>query len=459
MIDWPTALTYAAAVTGSPARTQAVVAEVLRTAPVFRNKEFPLSVLPVVIRHSAAVTYVRSAEAYVELLDKIVRLYVAEEEVRRWYGLDAAAEALVLADQRLGGDVAVCRLDGYLEQGTERPFLLENNADAPAGTLFTARINELVRCALDAAGVPTRALSPLTYAGEGSLLAALVDCVRRAGDSDPADVAILQPTGAANRESIETALALQGLGINAFVADPRTVEVSGPRVSFGGRPADVCWNKVNTASWRRLVGADPDVVQTWMRAVDATSFVHVNPFGARYVAENKLSLALPQEARFAHLFTAAERELAVRFLPWAARLTKESTAPEGAMSLYDDLLERPADYVLKEPYDIRGDGVSIGRSIGRDAWEKAAGRALAEHHLVQRYLPPASYPTLRAGDPAVVSMPISMDTYVFNGRVHGFGSKASLNARVNVFQGGQKLAVHVVDDEHDVNHEAGAGAS
>jgi hypothetical protein len=44
-------------------------------------------------------------------------------------------------------------------------------------------------------------------------------------------------------------------------------------------------------------------------------------------------------------------------------------------------------------------------------------------------------------------MAISMDTYVLNGRVRGFGSKASLNPRVNVFQGGRKLAVHVIREQ------------
>jgi hypothetical protein len=41
-------------------------------------------------------------EAYVRLLNKIVRLYLADEDVRRWYGLGPAAEALIM----IGGAVS-----------------------------------------------------------------------------------------------------------------------------------------------------------------------------------------------------------------------------------------------------------------------------------------------------------------------------------------------------------------
>jgi hypothetical protein len=77
-------------------------------------------------------------------------------ELRRWYALGPAAESLIDADRHLPDEVTICRLDGYLEQGTERLHLLENNADAPAGTLFSARINRLVGELLDELGCPYR---------------------------------------------------------------------------------------------------------------------------------------------------------------------------------------------------------------------------------------------------------------------------------------------------------------
>ncbi|CRK57282.1 OrfE protein [Alloactinosynnema sp. L-07] len=440
MIDWA-AMTGVLADVLSREGLWDVVDERVRGGEVFRNKDFPLSPVPVLIDHGAATEYAAAVEKYVQLLNKIIRLYVAEDSVRRWYGLTAEEEALVLADQRLGGEVAVCRLDGYLEQGTERPVLLENNADAPAGTLFTARINHLVRGLLADLGARAH-WSPLTYAEDTALLSTLRACARRAGAPEPGHIAILQPTGAANRESVETVEVLRRAGVEAFLADPRDARLVGKRVFFGDKPADACWNKVNTATWRTLLAEDPATVHRLLDIVTDAEFVHVNPFGARYVAESKLSLALPREPEFAHLFTDDDRALVESLLPWGRRLTPRATAENGA-SLADDLVENQAAYVLKEAYDIRGDGVTIGRAVSRSSWLAAVARGLDEGHLVQRHVAPAAYPTVRRDGPRVVAMPISLDTYLFNGRVAGFGSKASLNARVNVFQGGQKLAVHV----------------
>jgi hypothetical protein len=444
MIDWTATATCAAGIVSGAERTWGALDDMSRCAPAFQNKNFPLSPLPLLLRHQVAAELGTSAEAYVRLLNKIVRLFLTDESVRHWYGLGEVAEALVMADRRLGGEVAVCRLDGYLERATERPVLLENNADAPAGSMFTARINRMIQSLLDQVGACPGELSPLTYTDEASLLRVLGDCAARGGVRTPRHVAILQPAGAATRESVEMAAAFTAHGVDAYLADPRSLSISGDRAYFAGRPADVCWNKVNTAPWCAAVAKDAEVAERWIRAVSGTSLVHVNPFGARYVAENKLSVALPQEPRFGHLFTAGERALAARLLPWGRKVDRAALAPDGTRPLIDDLWENPAEYVLKQSYDIRGDGVTIGRAVSHSAWRDAVERAVLNGHLAQRYVPPTAYPTVSRSDPAVVPMPVSLDTYVLNGRVRGFGSKASLNARVNVFQGGQKLAVHVV---------------
>jgi uncharacterized circularly permuted ATP-grasp superfamily protein len=445
MIDWTTAMRCAAVLVEDPAHTQSVVEAVQRDAPCLQNRAFPLSPLPLMIQQQAVLPVVEQLTAYVRLLDKVVDLYRTDESLRQWYALGPAAEALIDAEPNVDAGVAVCRLDGYFEQATERLVLLENNADAPAGTLFSARINLVVRDVLERMGIPVAPMHPLTYQDEAALLALLLRCLSRAGASvDMPHVAVLQPSGRANRESHEMAEVFRRRDVNAYVADPRDLRVVGGRAYFGSRPVDVCWNKVNTVAWRSLVEQDKELVKQWMTALSGTSLVHINSFGARYVAESKLTLALLAELRFADLFTAQERTLAAALLPWARRLSKTALAEDEKTLLCTEMLERQADYVIKQPYDIRGDGVTIGRAVSRGVWEHAVADALKNGYLAQRYVLPTAYPVQRSSGPPVVAMPVSFDTYVFAGEVQGFGSKASLNARVNVFQGGQKLAVYVI---------------
>ncbi|BCL17530.1 hypothetical protein [Micromonospora sagamiensis] len=447
MIDWPAAGTLLAALQDRPGPLRPLLDEVVGAAPPFRNTDYPLSPLPLVVRQRTVTATVPAVERYVALLGRITTLYREVPALRRWYALGPAAEALIDADRQAPDEVTVCRLDGYLEQGTERLRLLENNADAPAGTLFSARINRLVSTVLDRAGAAATVDGTYTLSSEHALLDVLVDALRRRGlDTGAPRVAVLQPAGRSNLESVEMVAAFRRCGVAAVLADPRELRQAGRVVWFGPHPVDVCWNKVNTVAWRTLVEADADLVGRWTRALATADFVHVNPFGARYVAESKFTLALPWDLRFADLFTAAERALVAELLPWARRLGPGATAPDGVTPLDADLVEHPNRYVLKEPYDIRGDGVTVGRATGRTAWREAVDRAMVHGLVAQRYVAPTGYPVLRPDrEPPVVTMPVSFDSFVLGGRVHGFGSKASLNPRLNVFQGGQKLAVHVTD--------------
>ena len=443
LLDWRRAFACAHWAVSRPAEAAAVVATALADAPPFRNRDYPLSVVPVFVSVVAAQRLRADLEGYADLLGSVVRAYRDDPEVRNWYGLGDDAERLIRADTRLGDKPWVCRLDGYLDQAGQQLRVLENNADAPAGTLFTARVNEVLERVLAEARVADWKLSDLTYSG-ARFFAALMTAARHAGCAAPTAVAVLQPSGAANRESVEMVTAFRAAGVDAYLADPRELRIVRGRAHFGECVADLAWNKVNTVAWRGLQNAD--FTTRWERALRDTDLVHVNPFGARFVAENKLSLALVQDPRFAGHFAQHERALAARLLPWAGRVTPGALADGGERPLVVDLLDRPAEYVLKEPYDIRGDGVTIGYDCSRTQWLAAVERASSHGHLAQQRVRPTSYPVAVAGSTRAEMMPISLDCYLLGGQLAGFGSKASHHAKVNIFQGGQKLAVHVVEE-------------
>jgi hypothetical protein len=426
MIDWPAAMALAAALTRRGDEAVDAVEKARSAGPAVQNLDFPLSPLPLMVDADEAAAWAEQATAYVRLLDRIIEIYRGDAGVRAWYGLAPHEERLIAADP---GHVVVCRLDGYLPQDTQQPVILENNSDSPAGSLFTARVNRLVLQALALLEVDAGQPSALTYLSETALLDAI-----RERTPGLQSLAILQEDGAVTRESAEMAEAFTSAGVETFVADPRSMTVEGEGIRLGGRPADACWNKINTAPWRRLVAAHPELVDVFERAARSSAFVNVNPFGPRYVTESKLSLALPQQERFADLFTTDERDLVARVLPWGRRVTA---------GLADRVLEEQHEFVLKEPYDIRGDGVTIGRVTARHRWRAAVADAVRQGHIAQRFVEPTRYPVLQPGRPGVMPMSTSFDTFVLGGAVRGFGAKAGLSAHVNVFRGGRKLAVLV----------------
>lgn len=456
MIDWVEQGRATAAVAADPDGARRVVDQEVGAAPVLRNRDFWLSPVPVYVRGDAVPEHADTVARYVALLDHLVRLYRREEEVRSYFGLDEAACDLVLAADPPAGTVAggaplpevwICRVDGYLEQGSLRPAFLENNADAPAGTLFTPRINAAVDRMQRRLGAPAPAPGGRRWAfdEDDAFLASLLAAAGARGvDAPDVRLAVLQPAQAPNRESVELVAQATRQGWDAFLADPTEIELDGDDVLFAGRRATLCWNKVNTATWNRLTAGRPAVLAAWRKAVTRPRFVAVNPFGARYVAESKLALAMCQEPAFAALLDADQRELVSRVLPWARRLARRMELPDGCRP--DDptgyLVDRQHQLVIKEPYDIRGDGVTVGLDVPAGRWLERVEAGLARGWVVQEYVPPARCPVMTA-DGGIASMAVSLDSFAFGGRFHGFGSKASHAARVNVFQGGAKVAVRV----------------
>lgn len=431
MIDWAATGGWLATVDADPAAACAAVDRLAAEAPPFRNRDYPVSPSALYVRADAVAAHAERCREYVAVLEACMAAYAGDPSAREFYGLSPAAERLVLAEATVGSAVPVCRVDGYLAAEDNGVRFLESNADAPAGTVFTPRLNAVhdrLRCELGA-----RPVGEPRFDDDRAFLDLLLAEGERGGVArDGARLAVLSPSPdhPESRALLDLAAAA---GVEAFPADPRTVAVEGGEVRFGGRPASLCWNKVNTAGWRSLVEGDGDLVDRWVAALACDRFVHLAPFASRYVAENKLTMAFVHTPAVQERLTAAQRELVAACVPGGRRVPPMPTG---------DVEDRQHELVLKEQYDIRGDGVTIGPATGRRAWSDAVARTGEAPHLAQDYVAPLRAPVMGA-DGVVRSMAVSLDSFVFAGELVGFGAKASTAARVNVFQGGMKIPVRV----------------
>lgn len=438
----------------------------------FQNTPYQPSLVPLLVDRAAVTAVTPVVEAYVRALERTLRRYLVDDAMRSWFGLGAAAEALVCAEGEGQARVQVCRLDGYVESGIDpdsgsgdgggRLWILENNADAPAGTLFTPRVNAYVAAA---SGYRPRPALPMERSEDAFLDLLYGDC--GAGSL----VRILQPAGRSNRESLEVAAALRRRGADAEVIDPRQLQAGAERFCHDGRSVDVIWNKINTVGWQRLLAEAPELVDPWCATLAAGRTRHVNGFAARSIAESKLchawlctedgrrGLEPAEQAAVAALVpptTRARRDASIPFLPddgaGSAGAGSAGAGSAGAGSAGMDLVEAATrhqhELVLKAPYDIRGDGVTVGRAVDAAQWAARLAAVLGEDGapgedgVLQRYVAPTEVPVV-TDRPA--TMRSSLDWFVFDGRVVGLGSKAGVGHKVNLFQGGTKLAVFQED--------------
>lgn len=445
MIEWAAAGSMLAAIDRRREAISVTVEDALKTWPKFRNIDYDLIPLPLIVSAEHLRHHERVVEQYLDVLEHVIELYLREPEVRAYFGFTKDEDALIRQDAGFKRQVRICRLDGYLAQRDGRLRILENNADCPAGILFTPRLNNLID------SVTAAALEELSFRVEpmpldehDGALRQLLDSYREWGGEEAVPrLAILQVKGKSNVESIEMAAEFSAAGYPTVVADPREIRFTSHGAQVDGQPLHLVWNKINTVYWNRFLEGDSGLLKVWMEAVGERRICHVNPFSSRYIVESKRCLAFLQEPEYAHHFSAGELSLIEKLLPWARKLQSDRQVVfEGeSMDLMELLEERQADFVLKEPYDIRGDGVTIGRSVTRSTWLRRLETGVQNGYVAQAFIKPMQYPVMTLKDTAVTTMNFSLDSFMFAGKLKGLGSKASPEDKVNLFQGGRKMAV------------------
>lgn len=412
--------------------------------PRFRNIEYPLATTPILLRAKWEREHRVRVEAYLRLLEKVVEMCVQHAEISAYLGHSDVEREFILTPKFTGRYIEVCRLDGYVDRRSGNFRILEHNSDSPAGTLFTPRLNALIRQVNGRFGPRAlyKALADSKF-DDPRFTRRFFESFVRAGVRG---MAVLQQHGKSNAESLEMQAAFSDEGLTTVVCDPEEVLLEKNRIRACGVPISVIWNKINSVYWRDYAAGHPHVVDKWLRLLHDHRLAHLNHFGARLVAENKRCLSLLQEEYFSHLFSEGEHRLIAELLPWATKCEAGKTVYwRGAEYGLEELATAQREaFVIKEPYDIRGDGVTIGLDSPDAHWRTKLQQAFGAGYVLQEYVPPLQLPiaNVEHWDPVVVAN-VSLDTFVFGGRIAGYGAKGSQKHKVNLFKGGQKLAVFV----------------
>jgi len=422
---------------------QAVEEDFARSGRTFRNVDYPLSPRVLIVSPELRRQAEELGERMIAILERVIDLYLAEEETRRFFMLDSRAEDWVGIAPGYRRRIRISRFDTFLSPEGDGLRILENNTDCPAGTVFTGFVMELARATPTLArflsALPPLCADPIASpdAFVGALLSAFAEF--SGGEAPPERICVLQPGGRATPEVREQLRIFAERQLSAVVADPRKLAYRGGRLLAEDLPVDLVWNKVNTVYFEEL---EPASVAGLIEACRDRAVCHVNSFAARYVTESKLCAAYLSEPRFRAKFSAEDQALLARAIPWTRKLEDGEVRFAGRdYDLKELALERQHGMVLKTSYDIRGDGVTIGRSVSAAEWRERLDRCWGRPFVLQDYVAAPELQVPRRGQAEPGRKRFSLDLFLFDGRFQGFGSKMSEGEKLNLFQGGSKLPI------------------
>ncbi|HEX2092412.1 MAG TPA: hypothetical protein VHG28_08420 [Longimicrobiaceae bacterium] len=135
---------------------------------------------------------------------------------------------------------------------------------------------------------------------------------------------------------------------------------------------------------------------------------------------DKRNLALVSEHAGSDEFTAQERGLIERHVPWTRRVLPARTTFRGrALRLPDDLPEHREELVLKKATSFGGCEVHIGRFRTDEQWKRSIGRALREEDwIVQEYLETVPY-CFQSGEVGVARHDLVWGLFAFGNHFGG----------------------------------------
>ncbi|NDL01325.1 hypothetical protein [Photorhabdus bodei] len=234
---------------------------------------------------------------------------------------------------------------------------------------------------------------------------------------------------------------LKRMGIHSLITDPRSLNYKDGKLRYDETVIDVIWNKINTCYFNELL-EQPGKISALISAVGENNVTHVNSFASRYVTESKRSLALMKEPHFRHLFTDEENLLIDQLLPWTCQISESKIDYHGVTdSASGHALRNKNKFVLKMPYDIRGEGVIIGKESTDAEWYDAVKEAVKNKSILQEYIATQQISAYSLEHKELSPFNISLDFFMYDGKFAGFGSKLSTSLKVNIFQGGSKNVV------------------
>jgi uncharacterized circularly permuted ATP-grasp superfamily protein len=163
------------------------------------------------------------------------------------------------------------------------------------------------------------------------------------------------------------------------------------------------------------------------------------------IPHKKAFFAVLTDDRFKSLFSAEERSVIRRHVPWT-RVVRDGPIAERLRDNRETLVLKPND-------EYGGAGVALGWEPSAGAWDAAIERALADRPgawIAQERIEVRreTFPVCTEDGVVERDMLVDFAPYLFRGKVAGYLTRLSATGLANVTSGGGQVPSFVVDDQH-----------
>lgn len=385
------------------------------------------------------------AETIAALGERVVEAALKSPELLGQFGLRPEEERLVAIEPGYSRASTASRLDAFLLPDSLQ--FAEYNAESPAGLGYSETLGE-VFSEMPAMGRFRETFRVRTYPLMASILEALLASYREwGGIASPPQIAIVDWRGVPTWSEFEI---LQGrfekLGVPTLICEPNDLLFDGRTLAARGKKIDLVYRRVLIND----ILAKPAECDALVKAYAARAACVANTFRCK-IPHKKAFFAVLTDERNGALFSAQERELIGRHIPWTRVVADARTTRGGeSIGLLEYVRGRRENFVLKPNDEYGGAGVMLGWEMDAGAWDAALDRAVAapagtwvvqEKIAVRREV----FPFVEGGVVTMRDMLVDFAPYLFRGKMCGFLTRLSSTGLANVTSGGGQVPSFVVE--------------
>ena len=385
------------------------------------------------------------AETIARLGERVVKQALLDPDLLAQVALTPEEERLARINPRYATSSTASRLDAFLLPDSLQ--FAEYNAESPAGLSYAERLSLI----FDELAVMKRfgeSYRVRKFELIKPVLAAQMATYREwGGTASPPVIAIVDWREVPTWSEFEILQAsFEGEGVPTIICDPRELAFDGQNLTAQGRRIDLLYRRVLIND----IVARPAECEALVKAYAAGAVCVSNALTCK-IAHKKAFFAVLTDERNSALFSAEERELIRRHIPWTRLLADTETTRDGeTFGLLEYVRQRRNDFVLKPNDEYGGTGVMLGWETDERAWDAALDKGLSdtkgawvvqERIAVRREI----FPMQTDSGVEMRDMLVDFAPYIFRGRMAGFLTRLSSTGLANVTSGGGQVPAFSVE--------------
>lgn len=383
----------------------------------------------------------RAAEILAGAFERLTLVALENQELLAEFDLTEREEEMARIDPGYPGVCNSSRLDTFIS-GDDFKFL-EYNGETPAGIIDQMQIEKVLEMIPEVREflAENKHWRPAPHE---KLLDALVSAYRDfGGKKEKPNIAIVDWKEVKTfSEFVVLQEFFESKGHQTKICDPHELEYDGKILRAGEFEIDIFYKRVLIHEYQETFSADNPLANAYR---DGNIFM-ANSYRTK-IPHKKVSLAIIQDEKNAHLFSDEQLEMIRRHIPWTRKVREMKTDFEGKeIDLIEHLRREREKFLLKPNDDYGGSGIVLGWETSASVWETALQDALQKSFVVQERAPVEKIKILTYTDEIKMEeLLIDFDPFLFRGKAEGGLVRLSSSSLVNVALGGGETALIILE--------------